>query len=196
MAEEKEQNEKKGGKKKKFKHDPEYIAYCEHGDSSAVFIFRDIVNKVNVSGYWIDILDFEELPVPLELEKKEEDYKKVHNFAYFVSELFPRYMNPDYSKCKSEEERRYETWVTARKDIENQRKNGYEGKKFLVIPKLFKEIVLEEENKERYNYRILYVAEINNFQVSKIKYGFGKEILKARSSKKHMKKFIKDNLFS
>ena len=42
--------------REKWKHDTEYISYIESGESAAVFIVRDIVNSIDTSGKWIDVI--------------------------------------------------------------------------------------------------------------------------------------------
>ena len=117
----------KGGKKKKAIHDSEYIAYCEHGDSAAVFIMRDIQNTVNVEGKWIDVLS---------IKTRAENVIKSgwHDFEYFEVELFPKKIRPKYLKDMTDEEKKYETWKTAQEDIFLQRVKGYKGTKYIVFP--------------------------------------------------------------
>lgn len=117
----------KGGKKKKAIHDSEYIAYCEHGDSAAVFIMRDIQNTVNVEGKWIDVLS---------IKTRAENVIKSgwHDFEYFEVELFPKKIRPKYLKDMTDEEKKYETWKTAHTDITQQRNNGFIGRKYIVYP--------------------------------------------------------------
>ena len=40
---------------KKRKYDDEYIAYINSGESSAVFIVRDVCKSIDTTGFWIDI---------------------------------------------------------------------------------------------------------------------------------------------
>ena len=114
-------------RRRKKIHDSEYIAYCEHGDSAAVFIMRDIQNKVNVGNMWIDILS----------TKKRSSHinnKYWHDFEWFVVELFPKKLFPDYSPAMSDDDKRYETWKTAKIDVSQQRRSGFKGRKYIVYP--------------------------------------------------------------
>ena len=160
MNEEKSKNvtnqKKKGnGKKKKnepWRHDPEYIAYCEHGDSAAVFILRDIVKNVDTSGYWIDIVE----SVVRKHYERFKEYSKggrlleirrdAHDFEYFVGELFPRLTKPNYSECITDWDIRYETWKTAKADIKKQRDKGYVGRKYKVYPILEMKTTVRKED--------------------------------------------------
>lgn len=150
---------KKGnGKKKdeKWRHDPEYIAYCKYGDSAAVFILRDIVKNVDTTGYWIDIIDL----VDRKHYKKSYDLsddglylkinRDVHDFEYFVGELFPRITKPHCSKCLTQEDKKYLTWLTAKGDIAEQRKNGYVGRKYMVYPILEMNTTIRKEDVVQY----------------------------------------------
>lgn len=51
-------------------------------------------------------------------------------------ELFPRKTKPVYPKGTSDEEKKYITWQTAHKDIEDQRREGYHGIKYKISPRL------------------------------------------------------------
>ena len=42
--------------RKDWQHDAEYISYIESGESAAVFIVRDIVNSIDTTGKWIDVI--------------------------------------------------------------------------------------------------------------------------------------------
>ena len=137
-------NKKGNGKKKneKWRHDPEYIAYCTHGDSAAVFIFRDIVKSVSTSGYWIDIVEkvvrnhyegFKEYSKGGHLLEIRRD---AHDFEYFVGELFPRKTDPVYTKSMTDDEKKHLTWKTAMADIHKQRDEGYVGRKYKICPVL------------------------------------------------------------
>ncbi|MBP3760780.1 MAG: hypothetical protein J6I55_04830 [Ruminococcus sp.] len=137
-------NKKGNGKKKneKWRHDPEYIAYCTHGDSAAVFIFRDIVKSVSTSGYWIDIVDivgrnhYEGFKEYSKGGRLLEIRRDAHDFEYFVGELFPRKTDPVYTKSMTDDEKKYETWKTAMADIHEQRDEGYVGRKYKICPVL------------------------------------------------------------
>ena len=114
----------KGGKKKRTHYDSEYIAYCKHGDSAAVFIMRDIQNKVNVEWKWIDVTK----------KKIRWSDKNWHDFEFFEVELFPVKVHPVYTEFMTDDEKKYETWQTARNDIFQQRLKGYHGRKYRVYP--------------------------------------------------------------
>ena len=120
----------KGGKEKKKIHDSEYIAYCEHGDSAAVFIMRDIQNKVNVEGKWIDVLS---------IKARAENVIRTgwHDFECFEVELFPKKITPKYSEKMTKDEKHYLTWQTAQRDIFLQRNQGYKGTKYIVFPYIY-----------------------------------------------------------
>lgn len=130
----------KGEKKKKAIHDSEYIAYCEHGDSAAVFIMRDIQNTVNVKGKWIDVLS---------IKTRAENVIKSgwHDFEYFEVELFPKRILPEYKEHMTEDEKHYLTWQTAKFDIMTQRNKGYKGKKYRVYPYIDVKYVREERTR-------------------------------------------------
>ncbi|MBR0141312.1 MAG: hypothetical protein IJM19_03595 [Ruminococcus sp.] len=164
MNEEKSKNvtnpKKKGnGKKKKnepWRHDPEYIAYCEHGDSAAVFILRDIVKNVDTSGYWIDIVE----SVVRKHYERFKEYSKggrlleigrdAHDFEYFVGELFPRRTIPVYTEFMTDEQKKYLTWETAIIDIEEQHSEGYVGRKYKVYPILEMKTTVRKEDVVQY----------------------------------------------
>ena len=115
--------------KQRIKYDAAYISYVENGDSAAVFIVRDIVNSINTTGMWIDILS-------------TSGYKNKCNkwdFSSITIELFPRKTKPIYPVDASTEEKKYITWETANEDIRMQRAEGYRGRKFIVCPKLVNE---------------------------------------------------------
>ena len=46
-------------KNQKIKYSAEYILYLANGESVAVFITRDIVNSINTSGKWIDVIELQ-----------------------------------------------------------------------------------------------------------------------------------------
>lgn len=137
-------NKKGNGKKKneKWRHDPEYIAYCTRGDSAAVFIFRDIVKSVSTSGYWIDIVEkvvrnhYEGFKEYSKGGRLLEIVRDAHDFEYFVGELFPRKTKPIYTKRMTDEEKKHLTWETAMEDISEQRDEGYVGRKYKICPVL------------------------------------------------------------
>ena len=110
----------------KIKYDADYISYVESGESSAVFVTRDIVRSIDTSGMWIDILNLE--------GNKNDDGR--WDFKHFTIELFPRRKHPTYPEDVSDEDKKYITWKTAHEDIAEQRNRGYKGTKFRIIPKL------------------------------------------------------------
>jgi len=119
----------KGGKKKI--HDARYIAYCKRGESAAVYIMRDIVDSIDTSDKWIDIIKMQ--------QRVNSNIK--NDFMVFYAELFPRITEPDYSKAYSDEERKYITWLTAMNDIEFQRMNGFKGPVYKVYPIIDKDSI-------------------------------------------------------
>lgn len=113
-------------KTSKIKYDAAYISYVENGESAAVFIARDIAKDVPTGGMWIDVISI-------------DGYKRDNgrwDFKSFCIELFPRKTHPVYPENASDEDKKYITWQTAHKDIKAQRKQGYKGKKYKIIPKL------------------------------------------------------------
>ena len=157
------------GKKKRGKdgiYDSEYIAYCEHGDSAAVFIMRDIQKNVDTTGFWIDIIKSDHRLV--EVYNSEWECRLLHDFKYFVVELFPRVTKPDYTDCWTKEEMRYITWATAMGDIRTHRASGYVGRKYRVDCRL--EIVTkkvtnrrgEEMEEPKPNYKIISVKRVKD----------------------------------
>lgn len=124
---------KSNKKPKEWEHDPDYIRYVESGESAAVFVVRDVVKAVNTRGKWIDI-------VSLSAHIQDEDGWA---FNWIVAELFPRKTQPDYSRCITDEDKKYLTWKTAHNDISQQRQEGYKGPKYLVL------CTLHDKNKGR-----------------------------------------------
>ena len=113
-------------KNQKIKYSAEYILYLANGESVAVFITRDIVNSINTSGKWIDVI---------ELQGRENMYGK-WSFKKIIVEIFPRKINPVYPKEATIETKKFITWETAHRDIEMQRSKGVKGIKYEIIPKL------------------------------------------------------------
>ena len=107
----------------KWKYDADYIRYVESGESAAVFVVRDVVKAVDTRGKWVDIVS---------MSSNLQD-KDGWDFNWIVAEIFPRKINPDYSECKTVDEKKYLTWQTAHEDISQQRAKGYSGPKFLVL---------------------------------------------------------------
>ena len=106
-----------------WKYDADYISYVESGESAAVFVIRDVVIDIDTKGKWIDI-------VSLSTYFQDKDGR---GFNWIIAEIFPRRINPDYSTCRNDDEKRYLTWKTAHEDISEQRSKGYNGPKFLVL---------------------------------------------------------------
>lgn len=131
---------------KKKKYSAEYISYVESGESAAVFIARDIVKSIDATGKWIDILDLE--------GNKNKDGR--WDFRYFTIELFPRKIQPKYPPKASEDDRKYITWETAHMDIQNQRKQGYKGKKYKICPRLVRHDK-EKNAKSQWSYDIVSI---------------------------------------
>ncbi len=113
-------------KKKKIQYDAEYISYVESGESSAVFITRDIVKSINTNGKWVDVISVDGY----------WNENRRWEFQSFSVELFPRKTRPVYPPQASDEEKKYITWQTAHADIQDLRKHGYKGAKFEIFPKL------------------------------------------------------------
>lgn len=111
---------------KKTKYPPEYIAYLANGDSAAVFITRDIVKSINTNGKWIDVIE----------SKGRKNFDGEWDFKKIIVEIFPRKIKPEYPKYASLETKKYITWETAQRDIENQRAKGVEGDIYIIKPKL------------------------------------------------------------
>ncbi len=120
------QQKKVKQKNKKIKYSSEYIAYIENGESGAVFIARDIADKIDTTGKWVDVVELE--------YDKRNDAKK--DYKYFVVELFNRREQPKYEKHMTLDEKKFLTWQVASADIAKQRSNGVAGSKFLVLPRL------------------------------------------------------------
>lgn len=112
--------------KNKKQYDSAYISYVKNGDSAAVYITRDIAKKVPTGGMWIDVVS---------INKKGRTDNR-WDFNYFIVELFPRKTKPVYPKNASDDEKKYITWQTAHKDIDEQRKKGYKGAKYKICPRL------------------------------------------------------------
>ena len=108
-----------------WKHDAEYIRYVESGRSAAVFVVRDVVQAVNTSGKWIDIISLDH----------HKEYPNGNAFNWIVCELFHRKLQPEYTDDDLAYNR-YITWQTAQTDIRQQRCKGYNGPKFLVLCRL------------------------------------------------------------
>lgn len=118
-------------KSHKMQNDSEYLFYIESGESAAVFIIRDVCKSIDTSGYWIAIID---APINKTIDKYG---KKIRDFKFIDFELFPRTIKPDYKSSISDEEIKYITWLTANKDIEQQRKNGVKGIHYSIVPILY-----------------------------------------------------------
>ena len=116
-------------RRRKKIHDSEYIAYCERGESAAVHIMRNIQTKVDVKKMWIDVISIKNLD-------NDSFDSEWHEFDWFVVELFPKKIYPEYSDYMSDEEKQYVTWCTATDDIFRQREKGFKGKKYIVYPRI------------------------------------------------------------
>lgn len=110
----------------KIRYDSEYISYVENGDSSAVFIIRDIVTQIDTNNKWVDVID----------KKGQKNKDSKWDFSEITVEIFPRKIKPFYPEGASDEEKKYITWETANRDIGEQRKLGHRGPKYKVYPKL------------------------------------------------------------
>lgn len=120
--------------KEEWKYDADYIRYVESGESAAVFVVRDIAISIPTKGKWTDIIS---------MSPYWQD-KDGRAFNWIVAELFPRKIRPDYSECKTDEEKKYLTWKTAHEDISQQRKEGYSGPKYLIL------CTLHDKNKGKF----------------------------------------------
>ena len=116
------------------KYDAAYISYVENGESAAVFITRDIAKEVPTRNMWVDVISAD--------KKRRSDGR--WDFKSFTVELFPRRTNPIYPKDASDDEKKYITWKTAHKDIDDQRKTGFQGQKYRICP------ILINRNKDKY----------------------------------------------
>lgn len=113
-------------KNDKMKYDSAYISYVENGDSAAVFIVRDIVKSINTSGMWIDVIS----------TSGGKNGFGQWDFSSITIELFPRKIKLIYPENTSTADKKYITWQAANKDINQQRVQGYRGKKFTIYTKL------------------------------------------------------------
>lgn len=117
-------------------YDAEYISYVESGESAAVFITRDIADEINTKGKWIDVID---------LDTFDKQGRKAFN--YFIVELFDRKIRPVYPEKADDDTKKYITWQTAHKDINEQRSRGIRGPKYIVLSHLY--------NKNKGTYRTI-----------------------------------------
>lgn len=124
-----------------WRKDSEYISYIESGESAAVFIVRDIVNSIDTTGKWIDVISLSTY------EKRGANGRKAFN--WIIVELFPRIHTPEYDKYDSAHNK-YLTWLTAHEDITDQRAKGYKGDKYLVLCNLY------NKNKNKFTTRTIY----------------------------------------
>ena len=132
----------------KKKYDAAYISYVESGESAAVFVVRDIVMAIDTTGKWIDVLDL--------VGYKNQDGR--WDFEYFTFELFPRKTQPRYPAGASEEDKKYITWQTAHADIDRQRRQGYQGVRFKIFPRLVNRN--KGKNKPKWDYDILSIKRL------------------------------------
>ena len=102
-----------------WKYDADYIRYVESGESAAVFVVRDVVQAVKTSGKWIDIISFS-------CYEEEPNGKAFH---WIVCELFLRKIQPVYEDYDTERNK-YITWLTAHRDIAQQRAEGGNARNF------------------------------------------------------------------
>lgn len=87
---------------------------------------RDIAKEVPTDGMWVDVISTN--------KKDRKDGR--WDFNYFTVELFRRITRPEYPPDASKELKKYITWQTACKDIENHRKQGHRGSKYRICPQL------------------------------------------------------------
>lgn len=124
--------------KSKFKYDAAYISYVENGEFAAVFITRDVAQDVLTRGRWIDVISLKGQKKLIDvIDRNGQKHQEFRwDFDYFIVELFLRKLRPKYPDNISDEDKKYITWKTAHEDIENQRRNGVNGAKYLIGPKL------------------------------------------------------------
>ncbi len=118
--------DKSSEKHGKFRHDADYIAYIENGKSGAVFITRDVAEKIDTKGKWVDIIE-------IECNKR---YRGQNEYKFFIVELFNKREHPKYEKGMTAQAKKYLTWQVATNDIASQRDKGICGEKYIVLPKL------------------------------------------------------------
>lgn len=111
---------------KDFEYEDEYYSYVGEGESTAVWITRDIVKSIDTTNKWVDILDHD----------GEENWDCKWRFNYIDVEIFPRKKKPHYPKDAPDDIKRYITWKTAHEDIEEQRRNGFRGERYQIELKL------------------------------------------------------------
>ena len=144
--------------RKDWKHDADYISYIESGESAAVFIVRDIVNSIDTTGKWIDVISLNTY-----LKKGAEDRKA---FNWIIVEIFPRKMTPKYDG-QDFHYNKYLTWLTANEDIAKQRQAGFHGEKYLVLCNLY------NKNKNKFTTRTIiarkYWEPMNAYRPMEIK---------------------------
>lgn len=87
---------------------------------------RDIAKEVPTDGMWVDVIS----------ANKKDRVDGRWDFTSFTVELFPKITRPEYPPDASEESKKYITWQTACKDIENHRKQGHRGSKYRICPQL------------------------------------------------------------
>lgn len=126
-------------KREDWKHDAGYISYIESGESAAVFIVRDIVNSIDTTGKWIDVISLNTY------YKKGAGDRKAFN--WIIVEIFPRKMTPKYGEDSNHN--KYLTWLTAQEDIAKQRQAGFHGEKYLVLCNLY------NKNKNKFTMRTI-----------------------------------------
>lgn len=117
-------------KKNAFSYSPEYIAYVENGESTAVFIARDLAEDLDTRGKWIDVVNM--------FTSHYSSHGNWHEIREIIVELFPRRTKPDYSKAVTLEDKRYLTWQTANQDIEYLRNHGYHGPQYIIHPEIIR----------------------------------------------------------
>lgn len=145
-----------------WKRDSNYIAYIERGESAAVYLVRDIVKDkaINTKGKWIDVLSVSSY------KKYTTNNRRGFAFNWIIVELFSRHLQPQYDPYDSAHNK-YLTWLTAHEDIDNQRKAGYHGEKYLVLCRLCN----KNQNKPvepECTYEIQSVRKVNKKQVQYI----------------------------
>lgn len=187
----KELSKKMNKKNEEWRKDSDYISYVSSGESAAVYIVRDIASDVNTEGMWIDIISFN----TYQKRGAEERWA----FNWIIAELFPRKLIPEYIDESSgygeryiREYNRYLTWSTAHKDINRQRRRGYNGPMYLVLCDLvnvnsnkfkvrtiyakkywepqeaYRNMEIKEPVEPEWTYKIREVKKVNHIQVKYI----------------------------
>lgn len=107
------------------KYGDDFYNHLKYGGALSVKIMRDLAS-IPKENCWADVLS-------VGFHKN----KKRIIIDFFIVELYPKLSEPNYAGKTTGIDKRFETWSTARKDIEVQKKNGMYGDIYLVVPKLY-----------------------------------------------------------